>query len=98
NFPNLFCIYGPNTNLVVAGSIAHNAESQVNYILRSIRLVLERNCGSMDCKQEVHDAYNEKVDAVNAGTAWGSPVVNNWYKNSAGRVTANLPFRIIDYW
>lgn len=98
NFPNMFCIYGPNTNLVVAGSIAHNAESQVNYILRCIRLVLERNCGSLDCKQDVHDAYNEKVDAVNAGTAWGSPEVSNWYKNSAGRVTANLPFRIIDYW
>lgn len=98
NFPNLFCIYGPNTNLVVAGSIAHNAESQVNYILRCIRILLERNCATMDCRQEVHDAYNERVDAVNAATAWGFPTVNNWYKNSAGRVTANLPFRIIDYW
>ncbi len=98
NFPNLFCIYGPNTNLVVAGSIAHNAESQVNYILRCIRLLLERDAATLDCRRAVHDAYNEEVDRINAGTAWGSPVVNNWYKNDQGRVTANLPFRIIDYW
>ncbi len=98
NFPNLFCIYGPNTNLVVAGSIAHNAESQVHYILECIGLLLERNQRTLECRQEVHDAYNARVDAVNAATAWGSPLVDNWYKNAAGRVTANLPFRIIDYW
>lgn len=98
NFPNLFCIYGPNTNLVVAGSIAHNAESQVNYILRCIRLLLDGDHLSLDCRQDVHDAYNVRVDEVNAGTAWGHGGVNNWYKNSEGRVTANLPFRIIDYW
>lgn len=98
NFPNLFCIYGPNTNLVVAGSIAHNAESQVHYILECIRLLVEDDLQSLECRQDVHDRYNERVDAVNAGTAWGSPLVDNWYKNASGRVTANLPFRIIDYW
>ena len=98
NFPNLFCIYGPNTNLVVAGSIAHNAESQVNYIMRSIKLLLERNQAAMDCRKEVYDKYNAEVDSINERTAWGAPSVNNWYKNSSGRVTSCLPFRIIDYW
>lgn len=98
NFPNLFCIYGPNTNLVVAGSITHNAESQVNYILQSIGFLLEGGHRSLDCREDVHDAYNARVDEVNAGTAWGHHSVDNWYKNSEGRVTANLPFRIIDYW
>ncbi|NVK43890.1 MAG: NAD(P)/FAD-dependent oxidoreductase [Oceanospirillaceae bacterium] len=98
NFPNLFCIYGPNTNLVVAGSIAHNAESQMNYILRCLRILLESDNRTLDCRQAVHDAYNARVDDINAGTAWGSPRVNNWYKNASGRVTANLPFRILDYW
>ncbi|MFC6672054.1 hypothetical protein [Marinobacterium aestuariivivens] len=70
NFPNLFCIYGPNTNLVVAGSIAHNAESQMNYILRCLRILLESDNRTLDCRQEVHDAYNARVDEINAGTAW----------------------------
>ncbi len=98
NFPNLFCVYGPNTNLVVAGSIAHNAESQVNYIMRSVKLLLERNQAAMDCRKEVYDKYNAEVDSINERTAWGAPSVNNWYKNSSGRVTSCLPFRIIDYW
>ncbi len=98
NFPNLFCIYGPNTNLVVAGSIAHNAESQMNYILRCIGLVIERGANAIECTAEAHDRYNEEVDELNAATAWGSAEVENWYKNTSGRVTANLPFRIVDYW
>ena len=52
---------------------------------------------AIDFRQEVHDANNSDIDAVNAATAWGSPLVSNWYKNSDGRITANLPFRIIDY-
>jgi 4-hydroxyacetophenone monooxygenase len=98
NFPNLFCIYGPNTNLVVAGSIAHNAESQVNYILHSFKLLFEAGKDAMDCRQDVHDDYNNRVDEANEGAAWGWPGVNSWYKNDRGRITANLPFRIIDYW
>lgn len=98
NFPNLFCIYGPNTNLVVAGSIAHNAESQVNYILQCYAKIFEGGYKSMDCKASVHDAYNVRVDEYNASAAWGTATIDNWYKNKQGRVTANLPFKVIDYW
>lgn len=98
NFPNLFCIYGPNTNLAQAGSIVFNAEAQVRYIVQSIKLLLEGEFAAMDCRPEVHDRYNEEVDSANAATAWGAPGVKNWFKNSRGRVTANLPFRTIDYW
>ena len=98
NFPNLFCIYGPNTNLAQAGSIVFNTEAQVRYIMESIKLLLEGGFAAMDCRQDVHDVYNDEVDTANAATAWGVPGVKNWFKNSKGRVTANLPFRTIDYW
>jgi len=52
----------------------------------------------MDCRKEVYDKYNAEVDSINERTAWGASSVNNWYKNSSGRVTSCLPFRIIDYW
>ena len=32
-FPNLFCLYGPNTNIVVNGSIVYFSECGVRYIL-----------------------------------------------------------------
>ena len=70
----------------------------MNYILRSFKLLFETGKDAMDCRQDVHDDYNERVDAANEGAAWGWPGVNSWYKNEQGRITANLPFRIIDYW
>ena len=32
-FPNLFCLYGPNTNIVINGSIIYFSECGVRYIL-----------------------------------------------------------------
>ena len=37
NFPNLFCLYGPNTNIVVNGSIVFFSECEVRYVLNCIR-------------------------------------------------------------
>ena len=32
-FPNLFCLYGPNTNIVVNGSIIYYSECEVHYLV-----------------------------------------------------------------
>ena len=39
-FPNLFCLYGPNTNIVINGSIVYFSECGVRYILGCIELLL----------------------------------------------------------
>jgi 4-hydroxyacetophenone monooxygenase len=97
-FPNLFCLYGPNTNIVVNGSIIFFSECEVRYVMGCLELLLERGHAAMDCKQEVHDAYNEKIDRGNLGMAWGTPNVRSWYKNSKGRVTQNWPFTLLEFW
>jgi len=97
-FPNLFCCYGPNTNIVVNGSIIFFSECEVRYILGCIGLLLETGSRALDCRQDVHDAYNRAVDAENARMAWGAPNVRSWYKNAKGRVTQNWPFTLLEYW
>jgi 4-hydroxyacetophenone monooxygenase len=97
-FPNLFCLYGPNTNVVVNTSIVILSECGVDYILCCLRLLLETGQRSLECRQQVHDAYNEWIDAGNARTAWGAPGVRSWYKNDSGRVTQNWPYRLLDFW
>ena len=97
-FPNLFTIYGPNTNIVVNGSIIFFSECAVRYIVGGLRLLAETGAKSMEPKQAVYDAFNKKVDEANAGWAWGSPNVSSWYKNQFGRVSQNWPFGLIDYW
>jgi 4-hydroxyacetophenone monooxygenase len=97
-FPNLFCLYGPNTNIVVNGSIIFFSECEVRYVLGSIELLLESGKAAMDCREEVHDAYNQRIDAGNREMAWGAPNVTSWYKNSKGRVTQNWPFTLLEFW
>jgi 4-hydroxyacetophenone monooxygenase len=97
-YPNLFLMYGPNTNIVINGSIIYFSECEAHYILECVRMLLERGRQSLDVKRGVHDAYNEKIDADNRMMAWGASTVNAWYKNEKGRVTQNWPYSLLEYW
>src|SRR5690606_9946752 len=97
-FPNLFCLYGPNTNIVINGSIIYFSECGVRYILGCIRLLLERGKRALEVEQGVDDAFNEAVDAQNRRMSWGWSDVNSWYKNEHGRVAQNWPFTLLEYW
>jgi len=97
-FPNLFMIYGPNTNIVVNGSIIFFSECSVRYIIGCLKLLAETDADTIEVRPEVHDAFNAKVDAANGLMAWGAPQVTSWYKNATGRVSQNWPFPLVDYW
>ena len=97
-YPNLFCLYGPNTNIVVTGSTVFFSECGVRYIMGCLGLLLETGRRGLECRRDVHDAYNAIVDEGNLNVAWGAPNVRSWYKNEAGRVTQNWPFKLLDYW
>ncbi len=96
-FPNLFCIYGPNTNPVV-GSVIFVLECQVDYIIRAVANMIERGITTLECRREVHDTYNESVDAEHEQLVWRHPRVHSYYNNASGRVTTNMPWKLLDYW
>ena len=97
-FPNLFCLYGPNTNIVINGSIIYFSECGVRYILGCLGLLLAGGHRALDVRKDVHDEFNERVDAENALMAWGWSDVNSWYKNEHGHVAQNWPFTLLEYW
>ncbi|MFI5622907.1 flavin-containing monooxygenase [Nocardioides sp. NPDC051685] len=97
-FPNLFCLYGPNTNVVVNGSIVLLSELGVDYILDSLRHLLSEGHDAMRVREEPFIAYNQRIDRANSGMAWGASAVSSWYKNSRGRVSQNWPLPLLDYW
>ena len=70
----------------------------MHYIMGCLKLLIGDGKASMDCRQDVHDSYNEKIDAANLDMAWGSSSVTSWYKNENGRVTQNWPFTLIEFW
>ena len=98
NYPNFFCMYGPNTNIVVNGSIIFFSECEMHYISKCLRYLLEQRYATMDCKQTPFSEYNEKIDASNLKMAWGASNVNAWYKNANGRVTQNWPGSLVEFW
>jgi 4-hydroxyacetophenone monooxygenase len=97
-FPNLFCLYGPNTNLVANGSIIFFSECAARYIVGCVHLLLEQRVRALDCRASVFESYNARVDDANAQMAWGASTVNSWYKNASGRVTQNWPFSLLEFW
>jgi 4-hydroxyacetophenone monooxygenase len=98
HFPNFFCLYGPNTNIVINGSIVYFSECGVRYILGLLGELLRRDDRAVEVRKDVHDDFNERVDAQNARMAWGCSHVNSWYKNEHGRITQNWPFTLLEYW
>jgi 4-hydroxyacetophenone monooxygenase len=97
-FPNFFLLYGPNTNIVVNGSIIWFTECEVRYVMDAIKNILEGDHRALEVRADVHDAYNEAIDAENLRMAWGVSTVNSWYKSESGRVAQNWPFPLLEFW
>ena len=97
-FPNLFCLYGPNTNIVHGGSIIYQVECQLNYVMQCIASMASKQISAIDVRDDVNQAYNDKVQALSRNLAWGHPNVASWYKNADGQVINNSPFSLQEYW
>jgi 4-hydroxyacetophenone monooxygenase len=97
-FPNLFLLYGPNTNIVVNGSITYFSECGVHYLTECVRHLLATGSRALEPTEEAHAASNARIDAENLRRAWGVATVNSWYRNATGRTAQNWPFSLLDYW
>jgi len=98
DFPNMFCLYGPNTNIVHGGSIILQVECQIHYMMQCITAMVDQSIDSLDVRTEANDEYNNEVQAISKTLAWGQSNVESWYKNSDGRVINNSPFSLQGFW
>lgn len=97
-YPNFFCLYGPNTQYGHGGSLISVLERQMHYVMSLLRQMFAKGIATIDVRQDVHDAYNAKVDETHAGLVWTYPGVDGYVRNSKGRIVVNNPFRILDMW
>jgi cation diffusion facilitator CzcD-associated flavoprotein CzcO len=93
-FPNMFMLYGPNTNLG-AGSIIYQLESQMHYVVDAVRVLSERP-GFIDVRPGVQDEFNDSIQSRLAGSVWNMGC-SNWYVDAAGRNTNNWPGSTMEY-
>jgi len=89
HFPNLFMLYGPNTNLG-HNSIIFMIECQVNYIIDALKTMDTHHARMIDLKQEKMDGFADYLKARLDTSVW-SKECDSWYKNEAGKITNNWP-------
>jgi cation diffusion facilitator CzcD-associated flavoprotein CzcO len=94
-FPNLFMLYGPNTNLG-HNSILVMIEAQVGYVIDAIRQLDGRAARRLDVKREVMNAYNDWLRKDLAKSVWAADK-QSWYKLADGTITNNWPHSTIRY-
>jgi 4-hydroxyacetophenone monooxygenase len=97
-FPNMFCIYGPNVQAGHGGSVIISLERQVHHIVSVLAEMVQRGAGIVEVHLAAHQAYNETVDARLSSMVWTHPGMNTYYRNAAGRIVANSPYRYAEWW
>lgn len=96
-FPNLFFLYGPNTN-PPGGSYITTAEAQVRYVVDMIGTLVTDDIASVECRTEPYEKYNAELDEANSTKVYAMDGVTNYYRNTSGRVVTNSPWSVPEYW
>lgn len=89
-FPNLFMMYGPNTNLGHS-SIVYMLESQSAYLESALREMSDAGVDAVDVRPDAMDAWNAGLDRDLAGTVWNTGGCSSWYLDASGRNSAMWP-------
>ena len=94
-FPNLFLLYGPNTNLG-HNSIIFMIECQVKYAISCMSRVIKLKKKFIVPKNEAMKTYNKELQEGLEKTVFSSNC-NSWYKNSSGKIINNYHKGHLEY-
>ena len=92
-FPNLFLLYGPNTNLG-HNSIILMLEGQLAYVRDAVRLL--RGGGTLEVRAEAMRAFNDRLQQRLSGTVFAGGC-RSWYLDRNGRNTQNWPGSTLEF-
>lgn len=92
-FPNLFLLYGPNTN---QGSIIFMIESQVEHILRLMKGRRRGAFRTIEADERRTGRYNKRLERSFAQSVWNS--CSNYYTTATGRIPTQYPWSCVRYW
>jgi cation diffusion facilitator CzcD-associated flavoprotein CzcO/acetyl esterase/lipase len=93
DFPNMFLLYGPNTN-VGSGSIVEMLESQIRYVMQAVRL-LAGGVRTLTVGAAVAEQFDAEMQRRLARTVWTG--CRSWYRTASGRIVNNWPGSVREY-
>ena len=88
-FPNMFVMYGPNTNLG-GNSIIFMIECQTTYVVDCVKKLAESSARSMEVRSDVIEQFNRELQEELNQTVWSWGCAS-WYHTADGRITNNWP-------
>ena len=88
-FPNMFILYGPNTNLG-HNSIIFMVEQQVAHMMRLVEALFRRRLRSISVKPSAMADYNALLQSELGASVWKTGC-RNWYMTEEGKITNNWP-------
>jgi cation diffusion facilitator CzcD-associated flavoprotein CzcO len=95
-FPNMFVMYGPNTNHG-SGSVPFTLECQFNYAIDAIRRMRAGGLRYIDLRPEVQARWRDEIALRSQRTQWVNGGCTNWYVNGEGINTNNWPGPWLEY-
>lgn len=98
DFPNLFMMYGPNSQNR-SGSLIVWMETWARYIAEGIVTLIEGGHRYLTVRGDVFEDYNTRLDEAMRTLIWNDPDSRdrNYYVNPYGRQQVNVPWRLTDY-
>ncbi len=88
-YPNLFTLYGPNTNGVT--SIIYILEAQAEFVRRLLDDMTRQRVQVVEVRRDVHDGYNDEIQRAMQDTVWLANC-NNYYRHPNGKVVTQFPY------
>lgn len=94
-YPNLFVMYGPNTNQG-GGSILFVLEAQARYITAAVRMMARRRLAAVEVRRDVQDRFDARIQDAMKGTVWLECA--SYFRAPDGRITTQWPYPARRYW
>jgi cation diffusion facilitator CzcD-associated flavoprotein CzcO len=94
-FPNLFLMYGPNTNLG-HNSIIFMLECQARYIGQAVHAITEQDLASVEVREDTHRRFNDSLQRRLRESIW-SGNCDSWYVDENGRIVNNWVGTTLEY-
>jgi 4-hydroxyacetophenone monooxygenase len=89
-FPNLWSLYGPNTNGGLP--VAQFHEMTMLYALQCLERLILDGKQSVEVQEAAYWRYNRVVDEGNAKKIWSDPRAHNYWWTKHGRTASQIPF------
>jgi 4-hydroxyacetophenone monooxygenase len=100
-FPNLFIVYGPNSQPISGGAtLPVWFEIWSRYICQAVVAMIEKGATQIEVRKDAHEEYNRRLDDEANRLIYITDTKSrdiNYYVNVQGRLGVNVPWDAVEY-